>query len=147
MSKRTNVNTTIADLLTKTYSENVYSDGSLFRIGELAEEFGLTLRALRFYEDRGLLAPRRAGVTRLYDMNDHTRLRLIQFGRRIGFTLGEMSQLIDFWKNGATDSGQLRAMREKFIRKLEELENKRTEIDRSIDELRAVLARLAARPV
>ncbi|MBC2886995.1 MerR family DNA-binding transcriptional regulator [Ochrobactrum sp. CM-21-5] len=116
---------------------------SLFRIGELAREFGLSLRALRFYEDKGLLHPRRAGVTRLYDSNDHSRLRLILFGRRIGFTLNEIAQLIDLWENGAGDTDRLRVMCEKFTEKLDELERKQLELDQSVAELRTILSRLA----
>ncbi|HHV70678.1 MAG TPA: MerR family transcriptional regulator, partial [Ochrobactrum intermedium] len=91
MSKRSNApeqaaDVAIADLLTgaggNARREN-QTGGQLYRIGDLAEEFDLTLRALRFYEDKGLLSPRRAGVTRLYDNKDHTRLRLVLFGRRI----------------------------------------------------------------
>lgn len=140
----------IADLLTdasgQMRKEN-QSGGQLYRIGDLAEEFDLTLRALRFYEDRGLLNPRRAGVTRLYDYNDHTRLRLILFGRRIGFTLGEMGQLIGVWENGPGDMAEVEILRKRFKEKLDKLEKKKDEVDRSVEELRAILARMASRPV
>ncbi|MCH4542695.1 MULTISPECIES: MerR family transcriptional regulator [Brucella/Ochrobactrum group] len=136
----------IADLLTgasgNARKEN-QSGGQLYRIGDLAEEFDLTLRALRFYEDKGLLNPRRAGVTRLYDYNDHTRLRLILFGRRIGFTLSEMGQLIDVWEKGTTEAAEIEKLRKRFKQKLIELEKKKDEVDRSVEELRAILARMA----
>ncbi|MBB4092366.1 MerR family DNA-binding transcriptional regulator [Ochrobactrum pecoris] len=139
----------VADLLTgasgHVQKENP-SGGQLYRIGDLAEEFDLTLRALRFYEGKGLLNPRRAGVTRLYDYNDHTRLRLILFGRRIGFTLSEMGQLISVWENGAGDSAEIGKLRKRFKEKLVELEKKKDEVDRSVDELRAILARMGKAP-
>ncbi|ABQ62399.1 MULTISPECIES: MerR family transcriptional regulator [Brucella] len=122
------------------------TNGPFFRIGDLAQEFGLTLRALRFYEDKGLLRPRRAGVTRLYNLNDYARLRLVIFGRRIGFTLGEISELIGLWEQGLADPGQLSALRQSFIAKLTELEKKKVEIDDTIDELRTVLGRLSSLP-
>jgi len=154
MSKQTNApgqvaDIAIADLLTgasgNARKEN-QSGGRLYRIGDLAEEFDLTLRALRFYEDKGLLNPRRAGVTRLYDYNDHTRLRLILFGRCIGFTLSEMGQLISVWENGTTDPAETEGLRTRFKEKLLELEMKKDEIDRSVEELRAILARME-RPI
>ncbi|MBJ6135344.1 MerR family DNA-binding transcriptional regulator [Ochrobactrum sp. Q0168] len=136
---------TIAELLTGSslkVGEDNQQRGPLFRIGDLAHEFGLSLRALRFYEDKGLLSPRRAGVTRLYDREDHTRLRLILFGRQIGFTLAETKQLIDLWKEGASDLSQLNDLRATLSAKLAELEKKKLEIDRSIEELKALLKRL-----
>ncbi|MBN9046573.1 MAG: MerR family transcriptional regulator [Rhizobiales bacterium] len=117
------------------------SGGSVFRIGDLAQEFGVTLRTLRFYEGRGLLNPRRAGVTRLYGTEDRTRLRLILFGRRIGLTLAEMNLLIDLRRHDSGDE-QLRALREKLAGKLDELEKKRAEIDTSLEELNVILSRL-----
>lgn len=122
------------------------SGGQLYRIGDLAEEFDLTLRALRFYEDKGLLNPRRAGVTRLYDHRDHTRLRLILFGRRIGFTLGEVGQLIRAWESGLRGKAEVVNLRKRFNEKLVKLEQKKHEIDRSVEELRAVLARMDSNP-
>jgi len=143
-------NIAIADLLpgaSGRMGEESQPDSRLYRIGDLAEEFDLTLRALRFYEDKGLLNPRRAGVTRLYDYNDHTRLRLILFGRRIGFTLGEMGQLITVWENGPGDRADVEILRKRFKEKLVGLEKKKDEINRSVEELRAVLAQMGKAPV
>ncbi|MFK0683627.1 MerR family transcriptional regulator [Ochrobactrum sp. BD67] len=150
MSKQKNapgqtVDIAIADLLTGTSgnARRENQSGQLYRIGDLAEEFDLTLRALRFYEDKGLLNPRRAGITRLYDYKDHTRLRLILFGRRIGFTLSEMGQLISVWEKGTADQAEAESLRKRFKEKLSKLEKKKDEIDRSVEELCAVLARMA----
>ena len=65
-----------------------------FTIGELARDFGVTLRALRFYENKGLLSPQREGLSRLYSQGDRTRLALILKGKKLGFTLGEIRQLV-----------------------------------------------------
>ncbi len=61
---------------------------SAFTIGELSREFGVTLRALRFYENKGLISPHRDGLNRLYSQGDRTRLALILKGKKLGFTLG-----------------------------------------------------------
>src|SRR5437868_14041112 len=63
-------------------------------IGELSREFGVTLRALRFYENKGLISPQRDGLSRLYSQGDRTRLALILKGKKLGFTLGEIRQMI-----------------------------------------------------
>ena len=65
-----------------------------FTIGELSREFGVTLRALRFYENKGLISPHRDGLSRLYSQGDRTRLALILKGKKLGFTLGEIRQMI-----------------------------------------------------
>ncbi|HHV67332.1 MAG TPA: MerR family DNA-binding protein, partial [Ochrobactrum intermedium] len=69
------------------------------------------------------------------------------FGRRIGFTLGEMGQLISVWENGITDPAETENLRQRFKEKLHELEKKKNEIDRSVEELRAILARMARPPI
>lgn len=81
-------------------------------------------------------------MTRLYDYNDHTRLRLILFGRRIGFTLSEMGQLISVWENETRDAVEVEKLRKRFKEKLVELEKKKDEVDRSVEELRTILARM-----
>ncbi len=83
------------------------------------------MRTLRFMKTRGC-SVRAAGVTRLYDQNDHARLRLIVFGRRIGFTLREVGQLIGVWEDGAADTAQADALRDRFREKLVDLERRRT---------------------
>src|SRR5438045_9614518 len=69
-------------------------DKSAFTIGELSREFGVTLRALRFYENKGLISPQREGLSRLYSKGDRTRLALILKGKKLGFTLAEIRQKI-----------------------------------------------------
>jgi DNA-binding transcriptional MerR regulator len=65
-----------------------------YTIGDLAREFGVTLRTLRFYEDRGLLSPRREGLARIYDAQDRSRLAVILKGKRLGFTLTEIRAMV-----------------------------------------------------
>ena len=78
-----------------------------FSIGELAGEFDVTPRAIRFYEDHGLLAPRRAGQRRIYSARDRTRLKLTLRGKRLGLTLAEIRELIDMYEPGRDERPQL----------------------------------------
>ena len=78
-----------------------------FSIGELASEFEVTPRAIRFYEDHGLLAPRRAGQRRIYSPSDRTRLKLTLRGKRLGLTLSEIRELIDMYEPGRDERPQL----------------------------------------
>ena len=68
-----------------------------YSISELASEFDVTTRSIRFYEDQGLLAPRRRGQTRIYSRQDRVRLKLILRGKRLGFSLAETKELFDLW--------------------------------------------------
>jgi len=86
-----------------------------FSIGELAREFEITPRAIRFYEDRGLLAPRREGQRRIYAPRDRTRLKLTLRGKRLGLTLSEIRELIDMYEPGRDARPQL----ERFLAVLE----------------------------
>ena len=78
-----------------------------FSIGELATEFDVTPRAIRFYEDHGLLAPKRAGQRRIYSPRDRTRLKLTLRGKRLGLTLSEVRELIDMYEPGRDERPQL----------------------------------------
>lgn len=102
-------------------------------IGEVAQEFGVTLRALRFYETRLLLSPQREGSTRLYRRRDRERLMLILTGRRLGFTLAEIAGLVA--KPGGNRFG---LNREKCVRQISHLERQRHDIDAAIAELRRI---------
>jgi DNA-binding transcriptional MerR regulator len=78
-----------------------------FSISELAREFEITPRAIRFYEDQGLLAPRREGQRRIYTPRDRTRLKLTLRGKRLGLTLSEIRELIDMYEPGRDERPQL----------------------------------------
>ena len=104
-------------------------------IGELATEFDVTPRAIRFYEDHGLLAPRRAGQRRIYSPRDRTRLKLTLRGKRLGLTLSEIRELIDMYEPGRDERPQL----ERFLAVLEShrtsLMQQRLDIEAQLTEL------------
>ena len=85
----------------------IEKDSGEFSISELATEFDVTPRAIRFYEDQGLLAPRRAGQRRIYSPRDRTRLKLTLRGKRLGLTLSEIRELIDMYEPGRDERPQL----------------------------------------
>lgn len=106
-----------------------------FRIGEMAKTFGVTLRALRFYEDKGLLSPKREGSTRLYTRRDRARLKLILLGRKVGFSLRDVKQMIDLYDPTGTNTKQLRFALEKSEKQLARLQKQRAAIDEAIGDL------------
>ena len=80
----------------------------LFKIGDMAKMFGVTLRTLRFYEDKGLLSPIREGSNRLYTRRDRARLKLILLGRKVGFSLRDVKQMMDLYDPAGSNAKQLR---------------------------------------
>jgi DNA-binding transcriptional MerR regulator len=115
-------------------------DDQLFRIGDLASEFGVTLRTLRFYEDKGLLQPRRIGVTRLYSRRDRARLKLILLGKRLGFSLEEVRRMIELYDPEGRNKTQLKVALDKGGEQLQRLKEQRVEIDTAIRELEQTMA-------
>src|SRR5947207_8634058 len=105
-----------------------------FTIGELSREFGVTLRSLRFYENKGLIAPHRDGLSRLYSQGDRTRLALILKGKKLGFTLGEIRQMIAA-EEGQADRDALTLSQEKCLEQIELLERQKAEIEEGLSEL------------
>src|ERR671939_926946 len=91
------------------------NERAVFSISELAREFDVTPRAIRFYEDQGLLAPRRDGQRRIYTPRDRTRLKLTLRGKRLGLALSEIRELIDMYEPGRDERPQL----ERFLAVLE----------------------------
>jgi DNA-binding transcriptional MerR regulator len=110
------------------------------RIGDMAKEFGVTLRTLRFYEDKGLLQPKREGNSRLYTRRDVTRLKLIMLGRKVGFSLREVKQLMDLYDPHGSNTKQLRTAIEKSERQLVRLEKQRSAIEEAIVDLKAAMS-------
>ncbi len=102
-------------------------------IGEVAREFGLTLRALRFYEAKRLIVPERSGASRLYRRCDRDRIALILTGRRLGFTLAEIKYLLD-----APGGNNLHLSREKCIEQINLLERQKRDIELALSELRQI---------
>ncbi|MGN6358025.1 MAG: MerR family transcriptional regulator [Novosphingobium sp.] len=113
-------------------------------ISELTAEFGITARALRFYEDEGLLAPVRQGTSRIYGRRDRARLAWILRGRNVGFSLAEIRELIDLYDIGDGRVEQRRVTIERCRAKVEKLQRHRADIDASIEELTAFIANLEA---
>jgi len=126
-------------------------DGFL-TIGQLASKYAVSLRTLRFYEDRGLLGPQRRGVLRLYDRRQRARLRMILKGKRLGFTLSEISQILG--SGPGDEPAEIEAVlpRARIETQINTLERQRDQLDDAIRELRATHQRLdnsapeAARP-
>jgi DNA-binding transcriptional MerR regulator len=108
-----------------------------FSIGELASEFDVTPRAIRFYEDQGLLAPTRAGQRRIYSPRDRTRLKLTLRGKRLGLTLSEIRELIDMYEPGRDERPQL-------TRFLAVLENHKASLLQQRGDIEAQLSELQA---
>lgn len=118
---------------------NVAQETPVSRIGDLASQFGITLRALRFYEDRGLISPQRNGTTRLYDYRDRARLKLILLGRKVGFSLREVKQLLDLYNPTGSNSAQLRATLDKTAKQQQKLIAQRNAIDEAIAEVQKLI--------
>jgi DNA-binding transcriptional MerR regulator len=105
------------------------------RIGDMAKSFGVTLRALRFYEDKGLLQPKREGSSRLYSKSDRARLKLILFGRKVGFSLRDVKQMIDLYDPKNANTKQLKFTLDKSEKQLVRLHKQREQLDEAIVEL------------
>ena len=116
-----------------------------FSISELAREFDITPRAIRFYEDQGLLAPKRDGQRRIYTPRDRTRLKLTLRGKRLGLTLSEIRELIDMYEPGQDERPQL----ERFLAVLEShrasLLQQRTDIEAQLSEIQTFEKRIRKR--
>lgn len=106
-----------------------------FTIGELAKEFDITLRTLRFYEDKGLITPRREGMNRIYNRRDRARLKLVLMGKRVGFSLTEIRDLLDLYDLRDGQETQLRTALERFQEQIKVLDEQRQAIDQAQDEL------------
>jgi DNA-binding transcriptional MerR regulator len=112
------------------------NDGSrTYTITQLAEEFGVTPRAIRFYEDKDLLHPRRQGQMRIYAPRDRARLMLILRGKRVGFSLVEIKEMLDLYDLRDGQEAQLRVALAKFRERIRSLEQQRQDIDDAIREL------------
>ncbi len=123
----------------------IFMRQKIYSIAVLAEEFGITSRALRFYEEKGLLTPFRQGLERLYTKQDRARLKLILRCKRWGFTLMEIRDLLEAQDDGGTGPGagrQLRLSLQLGREKLDALQKQRDEIEAGIAELQATMADL-----
>src|SRR6266850_7327521 len=106
-------------------------------IGDLAREFDVTPRAIRFYEDEGLLSPRRDGSRRVYTKRDSVRLKLILRGKRLGFSLAEVREMLALYDSAPDERPQLQKFVAALAARREQLEHQREEIDEVLGEIRS----------
>ncbi|RVU38725.1 MerR family DNA-binding transcriptional regulator [Hwanghaeella grinnelliae] len=116
-----------------------------YTIRELADAFDVTTRTIRFYEDEGLLSPLRDGQNRIFRSRDRVRLKLILRGKRLGFTLAEIKEIVGMYDAPPGESGQLTLFIEKLRERRAELEDKRRDIDETLAELDALEEQSVAR--
>jgi len=107
-----------------------------YSIRELTKELGVTARTLRHYEDEGLIAPTRNGQQRVYSARDRARITLILRGRRVGFTLAEIGEILDLYDSNDGGAAQLAYARKKFSSRIAALEQQKLDVDESLAELR-----------
>ena len=123
-------------------SSSESKERSEYSIGDLAREFDVTTRAIRFYEDQGLLAPRREGQRRIYTPRDRARLKLTLRGKRLGLTLSEIRELIDMYEPGRDERPQLTRFLAVLAQHKSLLEQQRGDIEAQLSEITAFEKRI-----
>lgn len=123
-------------MTTTTRSKQVEDRQALQGIQEVAKELGVTMRALRFYEDKGLIAPQRVGTTRIYGKREVARIRLVVRGRRLGFTVREIKDFLDLYDADPEHVEQMRRFSLLVRERLDELEHRKAALEETIGELR-----------
>lgn len=113
-----------------------------FTIRQLCQEFDCTPRALRFYEDKGLISPERDGMNRVYSYKDRARLQLILRGKRVGLALSEIGEILDLYELGDGGATQNAISLAKFRDRIRALESQRLDIDLAVDVLKESCSRL-----
>ena len=111
------------------------AESETFSIGELAEEFDVTARAIRFYEEKDLISPARNGQDRVYSRRDRVRLHLILRGKRLGFSLSDVAEMINSYDLADGQVEQLRVTLEKSEERIAALRQQRSDIDEALAEL------------
>jgi len=110
-------------------------------IGVLAREFGVTTRTIRYYEDEGLLSPERRGQKRVYGPRERVRLRLILRGKRLGFSIAEIREILDMYESEPGEAGQLRHLTAKIAERRAALQRQRADIDQTLTDMAEIEAR------
>jgi DNA-binding transcriptional MerR regulator len=126
-----------------TQREKPSETSSSYTIAALAKEFGITTRAIRFYESRGLISPQRVGTTRRYSKRDRARLILILRGRNLGFTVEDVGEYLALYDSDPGQQAQTRLLLDKVTAAINDLETKRHDIERSLTDLNEIRARCA----
>jgi DNA-binding transcriptional MerR regulator len=117
-----------------------------WRVGELADELGVTTRTLRFYEAQGLITPQRSGNSRVYSVRDRTRLVLILRGRRFGMSLDEIAEIVDMYDGAASsEQRQLHALLARLDVIADELRQRQADLRATLAEVRGVAAQCRTR--
>ncbi len=116
-----------------------------YGIAELAREFGVTARTIRYYEGHGLIEPVRAGQRRIYAARDRVRLRLIMRGKRLGFSLGEIREMLDMYDADPSEIAQLRLVLERIAGRRASLRQQQRDIEAVLGELDAAEAQCRSR--
>ena len=111
------------------------TSSDLYSVTELAHELGITPRAIRFYETKGLIKPKRAGNTRVYSHRDKARMQLILRGKRLGFTLADIKEYLDMYDVDPSKAKQVRLLLGKVERRIDELEQQREDLETTLAEL------------
>ena len=113
-------------------------DDRFYTVPELADDLGITPRTIRFYEQKGLLNPQRAGTTRVYTRQDRARLLLILRGKRLGFSLKEIAYYLDLYGADPTQAEQIKMLLGRVRERIADLEEQRQALDVTLDELREI---------
>ena len=113
-------------------------DERFYTVPELADDLGITPRTIRFYEQKGLLNPQRAGTTRVYTRQDRAKLLLILRGKRLGFSLREIADYLDLYGADPTQAEQIKMLLERVRERISDLEEQRQALDVTLDELRDI---------
>ncbi|ATR22048.1 MAG: MerR family DNA-binding transcriptional regulator [Roseomonas mucosa] len=115
----------------------------LYTVNQLAKELGITPRAIRFYEAKGLLAPERAGTTRVFDRRDRARLMLVLRGKRLGFSLNEIREYLGLYDAQHGQAEQIRWLLDSVRDRIARLEQQRADLEQTLAELRDIESQAA----
>lgn len=120
---------------TRDSADKPHRDDRLLSITELAHELGITARAIRFYESKGLLEPQRAGSNRVYSYRDRARMMIILRGKRLGFSLAQVKDYLDLYDADPAHKDQLALLLRNTWQRIDDLEQQRRDLELTLDEL------------